>query len=89
MGFCCYYYCSYLLEHMKKQNDRIFNNTSRIDGCVIKIYMDILLWTDQLPDREQVCLFDDDDNYLQDISPRYQPGGWEGIKGADKRGDQL
>lgn len=58
--------CSYWLE----QNDRIFNNTScTVNSCVIRTYMNVLLWTDQLSDRkQQVCLSDYNDNYLQDIS---------------------
>lgn len=40
-----------------------------VDGCVVKTYIDLLLWTGLLSDRKQVCISQDDDNYLQDDNP--------------------
>lgn len=54
-----------------------------VDGCVFRTFMDVLLWTGLLSeDRERVCISEDDDAYLEDISPTL--GGRNGDAMVDR-----
>lgn len=48
----------------------MFNSSAlTVDECVCKAHFDISLWISQLLDREKVCITDEDEDYIQDVSP--------------------
>lgn len=48
-----------LLEYLKERNERIFKHISHImNGCMLRTYIDVLLWACQLSGREHICISD-------------------------------
>lgn len=59
----------------KERNNITFNNSSvTVEACVYRGHLDIFLWTDQLSDRERVCITTDKEDYIEEISPRTKEG---------------
>lgn len=62
----------------KERNERIFKYKSHtVYGCIFRTYLDVSFLTDQLSDKERLCISEDNVNYLDDYNPGMDVQGQE------------
>lgn len=61
-------YISTEIFEMRRIIERLNNTTHNVDCYSFSIYFYIIHWTGQFSDRRRLCIFEDEDNFVYDIS---------------------